>query len=204
VRRKRLLGVPLLLSLLTLLSGCSAVGLSGTPGASPSPSATPSPGPSWILLAQGNPSSSPSSGYPALSATPGVGSGYLPVRGMPVSTATPVPECSANTFQFTKVGGASVTAGTTSAVVSWYNVGGANLKEFRMTAISQDLIGGHQRDVGWVTVAPTTPCGQMTATITGLDRKTGYVFSVDAVVLRSSGDGTYAGTIARSGVTDTT
>ena len=38
----------------------------------------------------------------------------------------------------------------------------------------------------------------MSATITNLSPKTGYVFSVDAVVLRKSGDGTYAATVARS------
>ncbi len=38
----------------------------------------------------------------------------------------------------------------------------------------------------------------------GLDRKTGYVFSVDAVVHRRSGDGTHAATVARSKVIYTT
>jgi Fibronectin type III domain len=200
VRRKRLLLVPLLLS---LLSGCGAVGLSPTPGVTPSAGATPSPGPSWILLAQGSPSSSPSSGYPSRSATPAFG--FLPIGGAaPGPTATPAPKCSANIFKLTKVAGAGVTTGTTSAVVSWYNVGGGNLRQFRLTAISQDLHSGRQRDVGWVTVTPSTPCGQMSGTITGLDRKTGYVFSVDAVVQRRVGDGTYAATIARSGVVNTT
>ena len=59
-------------------------------------------------------------------------------------------------------------------------------------------MGGAQRDVGFVTVRPTTSCGQMSATITNLSPKSNYVFSVDAVVLRKSGDGTYAATVARS------
>ena len=44
----------------------------------------------------------------------------------------------------------------------------------------------------------------MTGTVTNLSPKTGYVFSVDAVVLRKSGDGSYAATIARSGTITTT
>ena len=83
-------------------------------------------------------------------------------------------------------------------MVSWYNVGGYNLVQFRLTATSQDVVGGRQRDVGWRVVPPSLPCGQMSATITGLDRHTGYVFSVDAVVYRRSGDGTHAATVARS------
>jgi hypothetical protein len=96
-----------------------------------------------------------------------------------------------------------VTPGTTSATVTWYNVGGYNLTEFRVTAISQDLVVGKQRDVGWVTVKPDNPCGFLTATLPGLERRTGYVFSVDAVVVRRSGDGTHAATIFRSSVVHT-
>jgi hypothetical protein len=64
-------------------------------------------------------------------------------------------------------------------------------------------VGGAQRDVGFVTVRPTTSCGQMSATITNLSPKTGYIFSVDAVVLRKSGNGTHAATVARSYPTTT-
>jgi len=49
-----------------------------------------------------------------------------------------------------------------------------------------------------VTVPPKTPCGQMSAPIGNLARGTTYVFTVDAVVLRRSGDGTHAATVARS------
>jgi hypothetical protein len=70
--------------------------------------------------------------------------------------------------------------------------------EFKLYAISQDLVVGGQRDVGYTTVKPRTPCGQMSATITNLSPKTHYVFSVDAVATRRSGDGTHAATVARS------
>ena len=62
---------------------------------------------------------------------------------------------------------------------------------------------GEQRDIGWTVVTPEATCGYMTATVTGLDRDTRYVFSVDAVSRRTGSDGTYAATVARSGVVKT-
>jgi hypothetical protein len=185
-----------------MVSGCGVLGLGSSSGSSAgSASAAPSPGASWIVVAPGSATPSPRPSFPAASPTPS--NGFLPIVGVPAATGTPIQTCSPNTFNFSKIGPADVTAGTTSAVVSWYNVGGYNLVQFRLTAISQDPKNGAQRDVGWVTVAPTIPCGQMSATITGLDRRTGYVFSVDAVVKRRSGDGTHAATVARSAVTRT-
>jgi hypothetical protein len=184
-----------------LLSGCSALGLSSSSAGSGSSSGAAG-GKSWVVVTAGSPTPSAAPGQGSsggswtLPWTPlGTGNG-----GAATPAKTPAPTCSPNTFNFSKVAAADAVTSATSAVVSWYNVGGYNLKQFRLTAISQDLVGGKQRDVGWVTVAPTTPCGQMSATITGLDRKTGYVFSVDAVVLRRSGDGTHAATVARSHV----
>jgi hypothetical protein len=181
-----------------LLSGCGVLGQSSS-GSGGSGSPTPSPsGPNWLVVAQGSatPSPTPTPGPPR----PVITGGYLPLRKPAAAPGTPVVMCSPNTFNFTKVAIAYATPSTTSAVVSWYNVGGYNLKEFRLTAISQDLVGGKQRDVGFVVATPGAPCGQMSATITGLDRKTGYMFSVDAVVIRKSGDGWHAATVARSHV----
>jgi hypothetical protein len=178
-----------------LLSGCGVLGLS-SPGSGGSPPAAPS-GPNWIVVAPGSatPSPIPSPGTPSPAPT----GGYLPLRA-PAAARTPAIMCSPNTFNFSKIAIAYATPSTTSAVVSWYNVGGYNLKQFRLTAISQDLVGGKQRDVGFLVVTPGAPCGQMSATLTGLDRKTGYMFSVDAVVIRKSGDGWHAATVARSHV----
>jgi hypothetical protein len=182
-----------------LLSGCGALGLSSSGGRSGA-TVTPSPtGSSWIVVAQGSATPSAAPSAVAASPTPAPTGGFLPLSP-PRPAGTPVVTCSPNTFNFSKIALADVVASTTSAVVSWYNVGGYNLKQFRLTAISQDLKHGGQRDVGFFVVAPTTPCGQMSATVNGLDRKTGYVFSVDAVVLRRSGDGTHAATVARSHV----
>jgi hypothetical protein len=181
-----------------LLSGCGVLGLSAPGGSGGSPATSPT-APSWIVVDQGSASPSPTPSAGAGRPTPAATAGFLPLR--PAAPAgTPSVSCSANTFNFSKIDAADVVPATTTAVVTWYNVGGFNLKQFRLTAISQDLVGGKQRDVGFTVVAPTTPCGRMSATVTGLDRKTGYVFSVDAVVYRKSGDGTRAATVARSHV----
>lgn len=182
-----------------LLSGCSLLtGASSTAGSSSSSAGDAAAGgDSWIVATRGSATPSPKVTYGA-APTPAATSGFLPLRAAPRATGTPVPTCSPNTFNFSRIGGLDVTPGSTSAVLSWYNVGGDNLREFRLYAISQDLVTGAQRDVGFVTVKPTNPCGQMTGTIKNLSPKTTYVFSVDAVVVRKSGDGTHAATVARS------
>ncbi|MEV6493117.1 hypothetical protein AB0M20_31525 [Actinoplanes sp. NPDC051633] len=182
-----------------LLSGCSLLpGSSPTPGGSGADAATGGDGPSWVVSERGKPTPSPtptSGGTPK----PGASFGFLPLSAGGTGTAaTPSPTCSPNTFNFSRIGGLDVTPGSTSAELSWYNVGGYNLVEFKLYAISQDLVVGAQRDVGYATVKPRTPCGQMNATIPNLSPKTHYVFSVDAVVTRKSGDGTHAATVARS------
>jgi len=183
----------------TLLSGCTIIpgSSAGTIGGSRSDASGGASGPSWIVATQGSATPSPRPSYRAASPTPSATPGFLPM-GAATPTATPIATCSPNTFDFSKIGWLDVTPGTTSAVLSWYNVGGDNLVEFRLYATGQDLEGGRQRDVRFVTVPPMTPCGQMTGRIGNLDRRTHYVFSVDAVVTRLSGDGTRAATVARS------
>ena len=184
---------------LVLLSGCSALG--GSPGSAGAGSVTTPPtSPNWISVAQGKVTTSPTPRAGAVSATP-TAAGFLPPRtGPPAPARTRAVVCSPNTANSSEIAGAGVAPSTTSAVVSWYSVGGDNLVQFRLTAISQDLVAGKQRDVGFVTVVPGAPCGPMSARISGLDRKTGYVFSVDAVVVSRSGAGTHAATVARSTV----
>ncbi len=185
-----------------LLSGCGGDSGSSSGSATGDDSAFGATGDSWIVTAQGSatPSPRPSAGTATASPAP---AGFLP-PGTPAPAGTPTDTCSPNTFSFSRIDGLDVTPGATSAVLSWYNVGGDNLVEFRLYAISQDLKVGPQRDVGFVTVKPRNPCGEMSATVTNLDRRTKYVFSVDAVVTRRSGDGTRAATVARSGSISTT
>ena len=179
-----------------LLSGCGLVsGTSTTPGTADA--VTGADGKSWIVAAPGSATPSPRPSYPAAVPKPAATGGFLPLSAAK-PTRTPTSTCSPNTFKFSRIDALDVTPGPTSAVLSWYNAGGYNLVEFRLYAISQDLVVGSQRDVGYVTVKPKTPCGRMSATIGKLDRRTRYVFSVDAVVTRRSGDGTHSATVARS------
>ncbi|GAA2499052.1 hypothetical protein [Winogradskya humida] len=200
--RKRwlLLLAPLLLTGCGVLTGSSATTPGGgTPG---SASGSTNPGQPFLVIARGSatPTPTPSSGvppYPIPTAT-----GFLPITGGG-ARVTPTPTCGLDTVHFSRINSLTVVPGTTSATATWYDVGGYNLVEYRLTAISQDLVQGTQRDVGWKVVKPSIACGPMTATITGLDRATNYVFSLDGVVVRRSGDGTHAGTLYRSGVIKT-
>jgi hypothetical protein len=195
VRRSR--GAALLLPF--LLSGCGVLDTltgGGTPAATGAPSPAPGASP-WIVTATGSATPAPSPSYPSVS--PSALPGFLP---LPSAGPAPAPSatCPPVTFNFARIGPLAVTPGTTTAKVSFYNLGGYNLLQFRLTATSQHLRLGAQRDIGWLTITPAAPCGQVVATVTGLDRKTGYVFSVDAVVTRRAGDGPRAATVFRSGV----
>ena len=185
--------LPVLLSGCGLIAGVTSSGGSGGSAAAPSGTG----GPSWLVSSRGT---APPSPAPSGSPRPTAPTGFLPLSGGGDGrpAATPSPKCSPNTFNFSRIDGLDVAPAATTAVLSWYNVGGFNLREFRLYAISQDLQIGKQRDVGFVTVKPSVACGEMSATIGNLSPKTHYVFSVDAVVTRHSGDGTFAATVARS------
>jgi hypothetical protein len=187
VRRAILAALPLLM----LAGGCSA---KSTPGLT-----SPSSGVPWIVVASGSatPSPAPTVAYGSASPFP---SGFLP---LPSYAATPTPTvsatCTSGRFQGGIIDYASVVAGTTSAVVTWNNPGGAGLVQYRVTAIGQDVLPGLQRDVGWTVVTPVAgTCGMLSATVRNLSRKKHYVFSVDAVFTRTGKDGTRAATVARS------
>lgn len=176
-----------------LLGGCGSPGTSAQ-AATPSAAATP-----WIAAAGGSavPAPTPSISYSSPAPFP---TGFLPVSTV---SASPTPTPSANDcadlgFHSGAINSAGVVPGTTSATVSWYNPGGADLVEYRITAISQNLVTGSQRDVGWTVLKPGSGCGMVSAPVTGLDRKTDYIFSVDAVFTKLGEDGTWATTVARS------
>jgi hypothetical protein len=192
VRRGKL--ALLLLPLTPLLLGGCGSSSGATAQAAPSAAATP-----WIAAAGGSaaPSPTPSVSYssPAPFAT-----GFLPISTVTASP-TPTPsagDCADIKFHGGTINSAGVVAGPTSATVSWYNPGGADLVEYRVTAISQNLAVGDQRDIGWTVLKPGSGCGMLSAPVTGLDRQTSYVFSVDAVFTKIDEDGTYAFTVARS------
>jgi hypothetical protein len=171
--------------------GCGSAGTSVQ--ATPSSAATP-----WILNYGGSVAPSPTPNISYSSPTP-FPTGFLPLPSptTPAATAS-ADDCPTVSFHGGEINAAGVVPGTTTATVSWYNPGGADLVEYRVTAISQSLVSGNQRDVGWTVVTPGSGCGMMSAPVTGLDRKTPYVFSVDAVWTKIGEDGTWAKTIARS------
>ncbi|AGL19685.1 hypothetical protein [Actinoplanes sp. N902-109] len=200
-RRLVLLLAPLLLGGCGMLTGSSAT-TAGSAGSAGAASGQTNPGSPWIVVATGSPTPSPTPSSGARPMPYPTATGFLPITGG-AAYPTPSATCGPDTVHFSQIKALTAVPGTTSAVVTWYNVGGYNLVEYRLTAISQDLRYGKQRDVGWVRVKPATACGLVSATITGLDRSTGYIFSVDAVVTRRSGDGTHAGTLYRSSVVRT-
>jgi hypothetical protein len=130
----------------------------------------------------------------------------FPSGFLAISTVSPTPapavsgnDCANIKFHRGQIDSATVVAGTTSATVTWYNPGGADLVEYRVTAIAEHQLSvGNQRDIGWTVIKPGSGCGFMSAPVTGLDRRTSYVFSVDAVFTKLDQDGTWASTVARS------
>jgi len=188
--RRRWLGMVLLAPL--LLGGC---GSGGTTSAAAAPTTGAKP---WVVVSSGSPTPSPTPSVGAGTRSP-FPSGFLPLPATPPAP-TPAGTSSCPPSGRNGINGADAVPGATSATVTWYNPGGENLVDYRITAITQDALYGEQRDVGWTVVTPGETCGFMTATVTGLDPDTRYVISIDAVQTRLGSDGTYARTVARSGV----
>jgi hypothetical protein len=174
-----------------MLGGC------GSKGAD-SATAEPAPnGSSFVLVANGKATPSPAPSQAGGTASP-FSSGFLPLPPNTSPAATPTPSAACVDKARGQINYATAVTSATSANVTWYNPGGNDLTEFRITAIAQNLANGQQRDVGWTVMTPGATCGFMTGTLTGLDRKTYYVFSVDAVRRNLGKDGTRAETTARS------
>ncbi|GAA0423400.1 hypothetical protein Aca07nite_23300 [Actinoplanes capillaceus] len=160
-------------------------------------------GTSWILVDQGQATPSPSTTPGTASPTPSATLPPLPTAS-PSASGSATPSCTPRNHS-TPIEGLAVTPSSTSAVVTWYHPGGSNIVDYRVTAISQDLVSGVQPEIGWTRSAPAK-CGEVSATVTGLQPKSHYVFSVDAV-LRADDlqrEGTYTRTVARSYVVTTT
>jgi hypothetical protein len=178
-----------------LLGGCGSSATSAQ-GVTPSASAT-SP---WISTVNGSAAPSPTPSISYSSPTP-FPTGFLPISSASVSP-TPTPsadDCRNIQFHVGQINAATAVTSSSSATVTWYNPGGSTLVEYRVTAIAQNLAVGSQRDIGWTVIKPpATGCGFMSAPVTGLDPKTSYVFSVDAVFTKLGEDGTWAKTIART------
>jgi hypothetical protein len=181
-----------------LLVGCSSSSSRTRPGEE-----STGAGRDWIVVDQGNPTPSPTDPVGKASPTPSTTLPPLPT-GSASPTATPSGTCTP-LQRANRIDTLTVTPSSTSAVVTWYHPGGGNIVDYRVTAINQDLVTGAQKEVGWTRSAPSG-CGDVSATIAGLDPRTPYVFSVDVVRTRDnfSLEGTYTETVARSGVVSTT
>ncbi|MFI5908802.1 hypothetical protein [Dactylosporangium sp. NPDC051541] len=115
-----------------------------------------------------------------------------PVRG-PIASLSPFPsrtrsvatpsfsptECT-GVYRQGVVNGADVTPGTTSAVVSWWNIGDPSLVDYQLAAVPQRLYQGPQPAWSWQTVAKGAGCSRVTATVTGLTSGDPYVFVIHA------------------------
>lgn len=117
-----------------------------------------------------------------------------PVRG-PLASISPLPKVSRSyptpsmsptdctgVVRQGVINGVDVVPGTASATVSWWNVGDPSIVEYRLTAMSQELLIGPQPGWTWQSVPPGKGCTRVTATVTGLISQTPYVFVVHAVL----------------------
>jgi hypothetical protein len=182
-----------------VLGGC-ATSSTGAQATGPQATGAPNPTAPWMLTNGGPVASVPAPAVSFSSPAP-FPTGFLPISTVspPVTPAPSGNDCASVKFHAGEINSAGVVAGTTSANVSWYNPGGADLVEYRVTAIAQHQLSvGNQRDIGWTVVKPGSGCGMMSAPVTGLDPGTSYVFSVDAVFTKLGEDGTWASTVARS------
>jgi hypothetical protein len=91
-----------------------------------------------------------------------------------------------------------VEVGATTATLTWYHPGDPTVTDYQVTRIAQQLTPGEQREFQWQKVEPGEDCGELTTTITGLDRDSAYVFSVDAVRQATWQNTTRTTTVARS------
>lgn len=133
-----------------------------------------------------------------------------PVRG-PLASISPLPRVSrsyptpsmspsdcAGVVRPGVINGATVVPGTTSATVSWWNVGDPAVVEYQLTWMSQELLIGPQPGWTWLSVPPTRGCTRVTATVTGLISQTPYIFVVHAMLKKYESLPPQAPEIARS------
>ncbi|MEU7904023.1 hypothetical protein [Actinoplanes sp. NPDC049118] len=175
-----------LLALPVALGGC---GLLGMGSATPEASATPTPGDTWLVVASGSPTPSPNPSF----------SGSRPPALPPVSFLPVDPAC-AKDNSMVREGQAliplKVVPGPGRLTVTWPR---QYQSDYRVTAVKQPLVSGHQPEYSWQSVPPGTGC-TITATITGLKKGTPYIVWLDAPNTGYERDGTRRPYSGRSGV----
>ncbi|MFF5232096.1 fibronectin type III domain-containing protein [Dactylosporangium sp. NPDC000521] len=133
-----------------------------------------------------------------------------PVRG-PLASISPLPKVSRShptpsmsptdctgVVRPGVINGVEVVPGTTSATVSWWNIGDPSIASYQLTAMSQELLIGPQPGWTWQTVPPGRGCTRVTTTVTGLISQTPYVFVVHAVLKKYESLPPTAPEVARS------
>ena len=193
--RRATVAVLAMLALPSLLAGCSML-LGDESGGTADSGATA--GPTWSIYEEGSPTPSQAPAGARVTADPLPALPPLPsAANTPPATLAATAEC-AGRLRAGKMDGLTVVPGTGSATVSWINANDSRVLEYRLAAVSQDLVGGRQPEPAWKSIAPTTGCVSMTTTVTGLTRGGWYVFWLDAVTANPHG-GTRDVMIGRSG-----
>ena len=169
---------------LAAIGGCSVLGLSG--GGKGGATATRSGQvqlPENTVFAAGSPQASPvlPNGSPVR--TPLAELPSLPSSSpYPKNSLMPIPTVCVGRLQAGVRNGLTAVPGAGSATVTWWNVGDPALQGYQVAAVSQNFVTGTQPPWKWQTVAPGTGCTEMTATFTGLDTGSAYIFVLHAVV----------------------
>src|SRR5262249_37094890 len=119
-----------------------------------------------------------------------------PTYSTPTPSFSPT-ECT-GVVQAGVINGADVTPGTTSATVSWWNVGDPAITEYQVAAVPQELYYGPQPAWTWHAVPPGKGCTRVTTTVTGLTSQAPYVFVVHALLKKYDSLPPTAPEVARS------
>jgi hypothetical protein len=114
------------------------------------------------------------------------------------SSPNPSPGMCGGYFRQGVRNGLTVVPATTSAIVTWWNLGDPALRSYELAAVSQELVFGIQPPWKWQTVAKGTGCSQITTTFTGLSSGKPYVFVLHAVLRTYENVPAFVPEIARS------
>jgi len=176
---RKALGLSALLLLPVTLGACGALGLDTT--AVPDPGTSTAPGPvgnaGWLVTATGSATPKPSPSYGTGTPSPAL----PPVSFLPVD-----PGCAKSWTVEPVLIPMRITPGKGSLTVTWprhYD------SDYRITAVPQMLVSGHQPAYQWKTVPAGTGCTVAT-TITGLTSGKPYVVWLDAPNSGYERDGT--------------
>lgn len=182
-----------------VLTGCGQS--AGGAGRNVAAEVTPA-GQSWIVVAAGSARPTPpaSSVSPAPSAKAAVVASprAVAVAASPGAGARPKAQDCVEAHPQGRIEIATVRLGRTTATVRWYHPGDPSVVDYRVAAMSQELVVGRQPELTWTVVKPAAGCHEMTAAVSGLRPGTAYVFEVNAVRIRLSQESAYNVTVARS------